>query len=75
MTAEQLEALIELMETLAIEAAYQATDPGSASPQSEREALRRVYAAFNVQPPPIRGFVMPPNPKLAGAEGVRSSAR
>ena len=59
MTAEQLEALIELMETLAIEAANQATDPESASPQSEREALRRVYSAFNVQPPPIRGLVMP----------------
>ena len=59
MTAEQLEALIELMETLSIEAAHQATDPESASPHSERAALRRVYAAFNVQPPPIRGLVMP----------------
>ena len=66
MTAEQLEALIELMETLAIEAANQATDPESASPQSEREALRRVYSAFNVQPPPIRGLVMP-NARLSGA--------
>jgi len=61
MTPEQLEALIDLSEAQATEAAYYACNEGSYNSQAIRCALSRVYSAFGIQPPPYRGLVIERN--------------